>query len=139
MRKIFLISLGVICVVLGTLGIFLPVLPTTPFLLLASWAFVKSSDRLYHWLMNHRILGRYIKSYLLYRGVTKKHKTIAITTLWLTMALSIYLVDKLWLRVMLVLIGTAVTAHLLMLRTLTEDEIETLEKLNQERPISEKT
>lgn len=118
--------------VLGTLGIFLPVLPTTPFLLLASWAFLKSSETLYNWLMNHKVLGIYIRSYIKYRGVSKQQKIIAILTLWITMSISIYMIDKPIVKILLVLIGLGVTTHILMLRTLTKDEMIELEKMRDE-------
>ena len=118
--------------VLGTLGIFLPVLPTTPFLLLASWAFLKSSETLYNWLMNHKVLGIYIRSYIKYRGVSKQQKIIAILTLWITMSISIYMIDKPIVKILLVLIGLGVTTHILMLRTLAKDEMIELEKMRDE-------
>lgn len=114
---------------LGALGIFLPVLPTTPFLLLAAWAFLNSSDRLYQWLLNHRIFGLYIRSYIEYRGVSRTHKIFAILTLWITMAISIYLINKLTIKILLAIIGVGVTFHLLKLKTLTREEMEELEAM----------
>lgn len=132
MKKLLLRILGILCVFLGVLGIFLPILPTTPFLLLASWAFLKSSEKLYHWLMNHPFLGLYIRSYLEYKGVSKTHKIMAILTLWLTMGISMILVDLNWVRGLLVLIGLGVTIHLLKLKTLTVEEMRELEELREE-------
>lgn len=132
MKKIFLNVLGIICVILGTLGIFLPILPTTPFLLLASWAFVKSSDTLYEWLMNHKVLGLYIRSYIKYKGVSRTHKIMAIITLWFTMSLSMYLVDKNTIKYLLIFIGTCVTIHILKLRTLSIKEMKELEEIRTE-------
>lgn len=117
---------------LGTVGLFLPVIPTTPFLLLAAWSFLNSSQSLYNWLMNHRVLGLYIRSYVEYKGVSRSHKVFAITTLWLTMFLSMYLVDKVFVRLVLGLIGILVTIHLLKLRTLSKAEMEELDKMRRQ-------
>lgn len=132
MKKFLLKALGIICVFLGTLGIFLPILPTTPFLLLASWAFIKSSDTLYEWLMNHKVLGLYIRSYIKYRGVSRTHKIMAIITLWFTMSLSIYLINKNTIKYLLVFIGFCVTIHILKLRTLSIKEMKELEEIRTE-------
>ena len=129
MKKVLFVIGGIISVALGVMGIFLPVLPTTPFLLLASYLFLKSSDRLYNWLMDHPVLGLYVKSYIKYRGVEKKHKILAIITLWSSMALSMYLVDVTKVRIMLIIIGIGVTIHLVKLRNLTREEVIELEKL----------
>lgn len=67
-------GLGVTCVVLGTAGIFLPVLPTTPFLLLAAFAFAKSSERWHDWLLNHKFLGPYISAFRDKKGLTVAQK-----------------------------------------------------------------
>ncbi|MFB0972798.1 MAG: YbaN family protein [Neofamilia sp.] len=119
---------GIICVILGGIGIIIPVLPTTPFLLLAAWCFVRSSDKLYDWLMNHPVFGLYIKSYIKYRGVEKRYKIFAITMLWMTIGFSVYLIEKRWVEILLVLIATGVTIHIASLKTLTREELIELEK-----------
>ncbi|MDO5047759.1 MAG: YbaN family protein [Anaerococcus sp.] len=131
MKKFLLKILGGLAVILGSIGIFLPVIPTTPFLLLAAYAFLNSSDTLYNWLMNHKVLGLYIRSYVEYKGVSKSHKIFAITTLWLTMVLSIFLIDKTFVKIILVLIGILVTIHLLKLRTLTKEEMRNLDEMKK--------
>lgn len=77
--KLLLLGLGWVCVILGTIGVFLPVLPTTPFLLVSAWAFTKSSPRFRHWLENHRILGPYIKDWREHRAIPMKAKILAVT------------------------------------------------------------
>lgn len=119
---------GIICVILGGIGIIIPVLPTTPFLLLAAWCFVRSSDKLYDWLMNHPVFGLYIKSYIKYRGVEKRYKIFAITMLWMTIGFSVYLIEKRWVEILLLLIATGVTIHIASLKTLTREEVIELEK-----------
>lgn len=123
-KRIAFITLGIMSLILGIVGIVLPVLPTTPFLLLSSYLFLRSSDSLYNWLIDHPVLGFYIKSYIKYRAVERKSKIIAILLLWTTMGISNYLVDKSFVKVILLLIGLGVTTHILMLKTLTPELIE---------------
>lgn len=132
MKKILLIIVGTVSVVLGVTGIFLPILPTTPFLLLASYCFLKSSSRLYNWLMDHPVLGFYVKSYIKYRGVEKRYKILSISLLWLTMLISIYIVKNNYVRLLLLAIAIGVTTHILKLRTLSKEEVIELEKLEKE-------
>jgi hypothetical protein len=117
-RTIFLIS-GVLSASLGFAGIFIPLLPTTPFLLLASWLFVRSSARMNYWLLHNRLLGPYLRNYQSGRGITLRHKIVSITVLWLTLGASFFFSPPYWwLRLMLALIGTAVTIHLLKFKTI---------------------
>ena len=74
MRKRLYIALGILNVALGTAGILLPLLPTTPFLLLAAFLFARSSDRLYHWLLKHKYLGPYIHAFRNRTGLTRTQK-----------------------------------------------------------------
>ncbi len=132
MKKILFIILGIICSLIGTIGIFIPVLPTTPLLLLAAWFFVRSSDSLYDWLLNHKVLGIYIRSYIKYRGVDKKYKFFAIIMVWVTILFSTTLVDKLILKVLLIAIMLGVTIHIGSLKTLSKEEVMELEKFEKE-------
>ena len=104
---------------LGILGIFLPLLPTTPFLLLAAACYIRSSERFYNWLMNNKWLGNYIKNYLEGKGVSLKSKVLFISLLWITIGYSVVFVVNIFLiRVILILIAIGVTIHLLSIRTL---------------------
>jgi uncharacterized membrane protein YbaN (DUF454 family) len=115
---------GVLCVGLAVVGIFLPLLPTTPFLLLAAACFMRSSDRLYRWLTSHRWLGPYIRNYRDHRAITLRSKVLGLCLLWLTLVYSIvWVVNALALRALLLLIGIGVTVHLLRLRTLTAEMV----------------
>lgn len=118
MKIIYAIS-GLISLVLGIIGIFLPLLPTTPFLLLSAALFARSSTRLYNWLLNHRVLGAFIRNYREDKSVTVRVKIVAISTLWATMLFSIFLVvnEKWWLQVMLGTIATGVTIFIMSLKT----------------------
>lgn len=117
--KPVLIITGILSMTLGVVGIFVPILPTTPFLLLAAACFARSSDRLHHWLMNNRLLGSYIYHYRRYRAIPRLTKVLAIILLWLVIGASIVLfVETTWLKAALFLVAVGVTWHLLSLRTL---------------------
>lgn len=116
-RYFYLIS-GILLVAIGVIGIFLPVLPTTIFLILASACFVKSSPRANEWLRNHKLLGMYIKNYQDKTGLTVKAKIFNITFLWVMILLSaFYFTNELYIKVILILIALGVTIHLLMIKT----------------------
>ena len=124
MKKILFLILGFITLILGIIGVFLPVLPTTPFLLLSATCFLKSSEKLYLWLVNHKILGLYVKSYIEYRAITSRAKIISIFTLWLFILISvIFFLEILWMRVLLLFIAICVTIYLLRMKRLTKEMI----------------
>jgi uncharacterized membrane protein YbaN (DUF454 family) len=117
-----LISVGAICVGLGVVGIFVPLLPTTPFLLVAAACFVRSSDRMYQRLITHRALGPYIRNYREHRAITRRARIVALVVMWGTIGYAVlWPVDALALRVMLLAIATAVTVHLVRLTTVTDN------------------
>lgn len=113
-----LLVVGWLSVILGVIGIFLPILPTTPFLLLAAACFVRSSQRFYTWLVMHPRLGPWLRDYLEGNGVPLKGKIYAITTMWLSISLSCWLVPLLWARIALLVSATLVTLYILRLKTL---------------------
>jgi uncharacterized membrane protein YbaN (DUF454 family) len=116
--KILLTIFGLISLGLAILGIFLPVLPTTPLLLLASALFLRSSDRLYNWLMSHPRLGPYITNFMKHRSIPLRIKVIAISTLWLTLLYCAVFVAEHWaFRMFFMLIAVAVTLHILSYKT----------------------
>ena len=116
--QILLITLGTFFVGVGIAGIFIPVLPTTPFLLLSAALYAKSSKRFYNWLINNRIFGQYIKNYREGKGIPLRLKIITITLLWITIGCSaIFAVDILWVRITLVLIAVGVTVHVIRIRS----------------------
>ena len=123
------IFLGTVTLLLGSLGIILPVLPTTPFLLLNAYFYVRSSDRLYQWLINHRIFGLYVRSYLKYRAVSRKTKIFALSSLWITIILSlIFFIHKWPVRLMILLVASIVTVHILSLKTMDKKEMEIVDQ-----------
>lgn len=113
-----LIAAGTLCVALGVLGIFLPLLPTTPFLLLAAACYARSSRRMLNWLNHNRWFGAYIRNWREGRGIPLRDKIIAIAAIWITIGLTvIFFVEQTWARVVLLAIALAVTAHLLRMPT----------------------
>jgi len=117
--RVLLVVAGTVCVGLGVLGILLPLLPTTPFLLLAAACYGSSSRRFYQWLLNNRWFGNYRRDYREKKGIPLKVKLLAISLLWLTILLAVaFVVDILPIRIVLILIAAGVTAHVLRIRTL---------------------
>jgi uncharacterized membrane protein YbaN (DUF454 family) len=112
-------AVGAVSVGLGALGIFLPLLPTTPFLLLAATCFARSSPRFYGWLLEHRILGRYIRDYRR-GGLTVRAKFVTVGMLWLTIGVSALIVNSLHVRALLLIIAVGVTVHVMSLRTIRQ-------------------
>lgn len=120
-KKLFLIVTGTISVGLGLMGVFLPVLPTTPFLLLAAACYAHSSPKFYDWLVTNKFFGKYISGYREKKAIPLKIKITALIILWVTILLSAFLVfDKWSIRLLLLLIASAVTLHILLLKTLEE-------------------
>ncbi len=93
--RVALISVGAVSLALGVVGIFVPVLPTTPFLLLSAACFVRSSDRLHAWLVNHGHLGPYISGITAGTGMPLRSKVVALGTMWLsTTASTAYMIVR---------------------------------------------
>lgn len=117
-KKYAFTLLGGIFTGLALLGVFLPLLPTTPFLLLAAFFFLRSSEKHYRWLLNHRIFGKYLRNYLNNRSIPGRVKYGVLIVLWLTIALSVIVVlESSLLRICLIVIASAVTIHILSLKT----------------------
>jgi uncharacterized membrane protein YbaN (DUF454 family) len=113
--RALLIAAGTISLVLGAIGIFIPLLPATPFLLLSAACYMRSSERMHNWLMNNRWFGRYIKNYQEGRGIPLKTKVLAISLLWLTIFYSAcFIVHEILLaQVALLVIAVGVSIHLI--------------------------
>lgn len=116
--RYLLLAVGWLSVALGFIGIFVPVLPTTPFLLLAAACFVRSSQRFYNWLVMHPRLGPWFRDYLDGNGIPLKGKVYAIGTMWLSIGISCWLVPLVWARIGMLISATLVTLYILRLRTL---------------------
>ena len=112
-----LISLG-----LGILGAFLPLLPTTPFILLSAALFAKSSDRLHHYLLEHKIFGPMIRNYNENKSISLKTKVISLSTMWASILYATFFVasGKIWLQALLLCIAIGVSIHILRFKTKRE-------------------
>lgn len=120
LRRGALIAIGSLSVVLGLVGAFVPLLPTTPFLLLAAACFVRSSERMHRWLFENRLFGEYLRRYHRGEGLPLSSKITIIALLWGTLALSAFVAipDELWwVRLILLALGTGVTIHIARIKT----------------------
>lgn len=104
MPRIILIIIGWLSVGLGTLGVFLPLLPTTPFILLAAWCFARSSPRFHHWLLYRSWFGGYLRHWQQYRAMPPGAKPRAVMMILLTFAISLWLVNLTWVRILLLIV-----------------------------------
>ena len=122
-QKLFralLIVAGTFSLALGAIGIFLPILPTTPFLLLSAACYLRSSQRMHKWLLGNRWFGEYIRNYQEGRGIPFKTKIVALAFLWAAIIYSAFIAldEVLIAQVALLLIALGVTVHLVRLPTL---------------------
>lgn len=115
-RAFFFIA-GSITLTLGAIGIVLPVLPTTPFLLLSLACYLRSSERMTHWMLHNKYFGKYIHNYKAGKGIPLKIKIYAISILWITITISSYIMLNIWIALFLSIIAIAVTIHLVRLPT----------------------
>ncbi len=111
-------SVGAVSVAFGVIGIFVPLWPTTCFLLLAAWCFARSSTRAERWLHENRLFGRYLRDYRESGVISGRVRTTSVATLWLFIGVSAFLLSgRLWAVALLLLVAVAVTAHLYSLPT----------------------
>ncbi len=115
MRRWLLMALGWLAMVLATLGVVLPLLPTTPFLLLAAWCFARSSPRFHYWLLYRSWFGSYLRHWQTHRALPPGAKLKALLTIALTFGLSLWLVKLWWVRVLLLLILVVLVTFMLRL------------------------
>ncbi len=113
--KLLLTIVGMIAIVLGVIGIFLPLLPTTPFLLLAAACFARSSERMHHWLMHHRLFGDYLRNYQAGNGIPARAKVLALVMMWSSLSYAAWRFESIWLRLLIVAVGAGVSIYLLRL------------------------
>jgi uncharacterized membrane protein YbaN (DUF454 family) len=116
--KVFLLFVGWLSVVLGVIGIFLPVMPTTPFLLLAAACFMRTSPKFYNWLVGHPRLGKYLVYYLEGKGIPFKAKVYTIATMAISMSVTCYFVPVTAVRILLPLVGVLVALYIVRQPTL---------------------
>ncbi len=124
-RKTVFVLLGSACVLFGLVGMLVPVLPTTPFLLLAVFFYARGSQRALDWLLHNRWFGAYIRNYREGRGMTLRDKVITLALLWITILFSAtFLLQAWWARMLVVAIAGGVTLHLARIRTYRVDAID---------------
>lgn len=122
LSKPFLIAAGWTFVALGIIGIFLPLMPTTIFFILAAWCFAKSSEKFYNWLIYHPRFGKIVRDYREKRGMPIKSKIIAVAMLILTIGSSaIFFTQQIIVRAILICIALGVSAYIISLKTLREN------------------
>jgi len=116
-KRRLLFAAGTLCTGLGIIGIFVPILPTTPFLLLAAACYMRSSERFYRWLTNNRVFGAYVTNYIEGRGMPLRIKILTIVLLWLAIGLSAtFAVQSLAIRIILICVAVGVTVHIVLIR-----------------------
>jgi len=115
--RYLLLGIGLLSLILGVVGIFVPLLPTTPFLLLSAACFMRSSRRFHTWLVTHPHLGPWIRDYLDGEGIPLKGKVYAIGLMWTSILLSCYFVPVLPARIFLLTSATLVTLYILKQKT----------------------
>ncbi len=117
-RGLFIV-VGTIFLGLGAVGIFLPILPTTPFLLLSAACYYKGSERLHRWILNNRWFGSYIRNYREGKGIPLKTKVFTLSLLWIVITYSaLFLLDILIVQIILFVIAVGVSLHIITLPTL---------------------
>jgi len=100
--RVILVVLGTVFVIAGVIGIFLPILPTTPFMLLAAWCYARSSTRFYNWIMNNKVFGPIIREWRQYRSIPRRAKITALILMPSTFGISIiFFVPIFWVQLML--------------------------------------
>ena len=125
LSNIIFIVIGTISLTLGVIGIFLPLLPTTPFIMLAAACYAKGSKRCYNLLINNKYLGSYIRNYREGRGIPLKAKILSISLLWITIGYSaLFVVPVIYVKIFLLLTAIGVTYHILTIKTLEQNYID---------------
>jgi uncharacterized membrane protein YbaN (DUF454 family) len=115
LRRAFYIGAGTLSLGLGIIGAFLPIMPTTVFVLIAAACYARGSDRLHGYLLAHRIFGPVIHDWRQYRAIPERARWVAIATIVVTMSTSALVVDVAWVRVLLALIAVSLITFLVSL------------------------
>jgi len=117
-RTLFVIA-GTLFLIIGFIGVVIPVLPTTPFLLLAAACYIRGSKRIHYWMINNKVFGDFVKNYMERKGITFKQKVTTLIFLWLTIIISIYyFINNFPIIITLFVVAIAVSVHILRIRTL---------------------
>ncbi len=131
LKRAALALLGTIFLALGAIGIFVPILPTTPFLLLSAACYLKGSERMHKWLINNRVFGTYIKNYKEGKGMSARAKIFTLSLLWISVIPSaLFVVSLAVVQVILIAVCVGVTIHLVRIPTYRSSPME----IAQSRP-----
>ena len=123
MIRAILLIVGTLSLVIGIIGIFIPLLPTTPFLLITAACYARGSDRFYNWLLCNKLFGNYIKNYREGKGVALNIKIISLSLLWTTILFSaVFVVSALLIKIILITIAIAVTIHILTIKSIKKSK-----------------
>ena len=116
-RTIYVLA-GTIFLVIGAVGVVIPVLPTTPFLLLSAACYMRGSERLHSWMLNNRVFGAFIRDYREGKGIAFRNKLLTLVLLWFTISFSVlFVIEMPLLKGLLFLIAFVVSAHIVLLPT----------------------
>ena len=117
--KILYTIVGTTSLILGIIGIFLPLLPTTPFLLVTAAMYFRSSPRWYHWLIQQKYLGSYIRNFREHKAIPLHAKIISVSLIWITLSYcAIWTLPYIWARILFLIIAIGTTWHILSYKTL---------------------
>ena len=121
-KGIFVVA-GTISLGLGAVGVFLPILPTTPFLLLSAACYYKGSERMHRWLLSNKLFGSYIRNYKEGKGISQMGKIFTLFLLWITICYSaLFMVNNYIVQIVLFAIAIAVTIHIMTLLTFRKSQ-----------------
>ncbi|MCW4010492.1 MAG: YbaN family protein [Candidatus Bathyarchaeota archaeon] len=138
-RAVFTV-LGTIFLGLGAIGIVLPLLPTTPFLLASAACYLNGSERMHRWLLNNKLFGSYIKNYREGKGMSARAKIFTLTLLWVTILYSAFFVVNSWaIQAVLVAVCLGVTTHLLRIPTYRKATITIIQKEERTKGVSKRS
>ncbi len=121
-KRILYITIGSCSFILGFLGLFLPILPTTPFWLLTAYLYLNSSPKLYNRAMKIPLFGKIVRDFQQHKAISTRTKIISISTIWITVALSAYFVGIRWITILLIVISTGISLYILSYKTLQQDK-----------------
>ena len=123
-KRLLFVTLGTLFLVVGIVGIVVPILPTTPFLLLATSFYARGSEKFHHWLLNNRILGAYIRHYVDGKGMPLRVKLFTLALLWTAISITMaFAIDELAVRIILVLVTIGVSVHIALIKGYQKPEI----------------
>ena len=118
LKRVFFIVAGTLFLSLGTIGIFIPLLPTTPFLLLSAACYYKGSKRMHQWMLNNKWFGNYLRNYKEGKGIPPWTKAFIMTLLWITITFSAFFIKIFIIQIILLAIAVAVSIHIITLPSL---------------------